>query len=325
MLNEIDLSRADLNLLVLFEAVIEARHVGRAAQRLHLSASAVSHGLGRLRAMLGDPLFLRTPKGVVPTERAVELERPIADILASVRSVIEIAEPFNPARSRRRFKIGAPDGISAVFLMPLLQVLKRAAPNIDISVRQLLPRQDEQNIEAAWRDALSDLEARSMDVAILPIGDVPARFMRQPLYEEDFVAATCVGHEFARDTSLKSYLAQDHLVVSHSGDPIGFVDSILAKRGHTRRIALTVPNFMFALSVLSETNLVSALPRNFVTAHGKRFGIVATKMPIDLPRFRLNLIAPNVAMKDTGLAWLVKAIRQASVNLPNSGKRKTSR
>ena len=70
MLNQIDLSRIDLNLLVLFEIVFQERHVGRSAERLHLSPSAISHGLGRLRTLLGDPLFLKTPKGVVPTERA---------------------------------------------------------------------------------------------------------------------------------------------------------------------------------------------------------------------------------------------------------------
>jgi DNA-binding transcriptional LysR family regulator len=82
MLNEIDLSRADLNLLVLFEEVMRERNVGRAASRLNLTASAVSHGLGRLRRLLNDPLFLRTPKGVVPTQRAEELAEPIAEILA---------------------------------------------------------------------------------------------------------------------------------------------------------------------------------------------------------------------------------------------------
>src|SRR5688572_21167492 len=102
MLNEIDLSRADLNLLVLFEAVLEERHVGRAAERLHLTASAVSHGLSRLRRLLHDPLFLRTPKGVVPTARATELAAPIADVMARVRGVISTAAPFDPATSTRR-------------------------------------------------------------------------------------------------------------------------------------------------------------------------------------------------------------------------------
>src|SRR3954468_4613468 len=114
MLNKIDLSRANLNLLVLFEVVLAERNVGRAAQRLKLTPSAVSHGLGRLRRLLNDPLFLRTPKGVVPTARASELAAPIADALARVRSVISSAEPFDPATSTRRFAIGAPDAISAV-------------------------------------------------------------------------------------------------------------------------------------------------------------------------------------------------------------------
>jgi DNA-binding transcriptional LysR family regulator len=87
MMNEIDLSRADLNLLVLFEVVFDERHVGRAGERLNLSPSAVSHGLGRLRRLLNDPLFLKTPKGVVPTERALDLETPIREILTRIRSV----------------------------------------------------------------------------------------------------------------------------------------------------------------------------------------------------------------------------------------------
>src|SRR5881396_3972647 len=98
MLNQINLARADLNLLTLFEAVLSECHVGRAAMRLNLTPSAVSHGLGRLRRLLNDPLFLRTPKGVVPTARATALAEPIADILARVRRVVATAEPFDAAR-----------------------------------------------------------------------------------------------------------------------------------------------------------------------------------------------------------------------------------
>src|SRR3954469_17103581 len=99
MLNDIDLSRIDLNLLSLFEVVYRERHVGRAGARLNLSPSAVSHGLGRLRQLFHDPLFVRHPKGVVPTERAEAIAAPIAEILRQVRSVIEGAEPFEPARA----------------------------------------------------------------------------------------------------------------------------------------------------------------------------------------------------------------------------------
>jgi DNA-binding transcriptional LysR family regulator len=139
MLKSAHLARADLNLLVLFDAVFEARHVGRAAARLNLTPSAVSHGLGRLRRLLNDPLFLRTPKGVVPTARATELAEPIADILARARSIVAAAEPFDAARSRRRFTLGAPDALAAVFLPPLLAGLRESAPGVDLGVRQVLP------------------------------------------------------------------------------------------------------------------------------------------------------------------------------------------
>ena len=312
MLNETDLSRADLNLLVLFEAVLEECHVGRAADRMNLTPSAVSHGLGRLRRLLNDPLFLRTPSGVVPTARATELAAPIAEILARVRSVVSTAEPFDPARSTRRFTIAAPDGVSAVFLPPLLATLREKAPGIDISVRQLLPVPGEMSPERAWRSAFTELEARAMDIAIIPSDDIPARFHLQTLYEEDFVIAMRAGHPFAEAPSLDRYCQMQHLVVSLTGDAHGFVDEILAKQGHSRRIALTVPNFMFALAVIAETDLISALPRRFAAMHAPRFGVVRLEAPLPLRRFRLNAVAPKVALMDMGLTWLFEVLGTAA-------------
>src|SRR5215831_13175112 len=125
MLSSVDLVNADLKLFVLFDTVLHERHVGRAADRLNLTPSAVSHGLGRLRRLLNDPLFLKTPKGVVPTARAVQLSAPIADVLARARSVVGAAGLFDPAKSTRRFTVGAPDAAAAVFLTPLLSELRR--------------------------------------------------------------------------------------------------------------------------------------------------------------------------------------------------------
>jgi DNA-binding transcriptional LysR family regulator len=304
MLNVIDLSRTDLNLLVLFEVVLHERHVGRAAARLNLTPSAVSHGLGRLRRLLDDPVFLRTPKGVVPTARALELAAPIAEILARVRGVVATAKPFDPARSTRRFTIGAPDGVSAVFLPPLLAELRHGAPRIDIGIRQLLPAQGETLPERAWRSAFADLEARGMDLAVIPSGPIPARFHARALYDEDFVVAVRAGHPLAADPTLDRYCAMQHLVVSLTGDPHGFVDGALADQGRSRRVALTVPNFIFALSVVAETDLVSALPRRLVAMHAARFGVVALEAPMPLPRFRLTAVIPKPALLDAGLAWL---------------------
>lgn len=311
MLNQIDLSRTDLNLLVLFETVMQELHVGRSAQRLNLSPSAVSHGLGRLRVLLGDPLFLRTPKGVVPTDRAEELNAPIADILARVRGVVASAEPFDPARSTRRFTIGAPDGVSAIFLPPLLQKLQLSAPGVAVSIRQLLPRLGATDPVPAWQDAVAELEARAMDVAVIPNDSFPARFVHRLLYREDFVIAARAGHPFLSEPSLQNYCASQHLVVSHTGDPHGFVDNFLATQGMSRRVALTVPNFMFALVMLAGSDLISALPRRFVATHGARLGIVFVDPPASFGHFNINVVIPRVALKDTGLAWLVSQLEMA--------------
>lgn len=308
MLNEIDLSRADLNLLVLFSAVLEERHVGRTAERLNLSPSAVSHGLGRLRRMLNDPLFLRTPKGVIPTDRALELQEPVADLLARAKSLLATALPFDPATSTRSFTVGAPDAVSAVFLPALLAHLRLLAPSIDVRIRQTLPGAGDARPERAWRPSFAELEARAMDIAIIPSDDVPARFHARLLYDEDFVVAMRAGHALGPAPGLDEYCAASHLVVSMTGDPEGFVDAALAERGRSRRIALTVPNFMLAMAMLAETDLVSALPRRLVEKHGRRFGLVGAEAPLELPRFRLNAVATKAAMMDLGVAWLLNLL-----------------
>src|SRR5688500_14640732 len=172
MLKKTNLAHIDLNLLVLFEAVLEERHVGRAAARMHVSPSAVSHGLSRLRRLMHDPLFLRQPKGVVPSERARQLAGPVAEILERARQVMASAEQFDPGRSVRRFVIGAPDAISAVILPALLAQLRREAPGIDLGVR---------NLVGQFEAALVDLDERTLDVALLPLLDVPARFVSRRL------------------------------------------------------------------------------------------------------------------------------------------------
>ena len=192
MLHEIDLSRIDLNLLVLFEAVFRTRHVGLAGERLKLSPSAVSHGLGRLRRTFNDPLFLKHPKGVVPTTRADELAAPIAQILEQARVVFGSADAFDPLRSTRRFTIGAPDGIAAVALPPVLADLRAAAPGVDIGVRDLQPA-----------ETLQALDARHVDVALYPLEDLPARFEGRLLYEEDFVIAARKGHTLGKKPTLE--------------------------------------------------------------------------------------------------------------------------
>jgi DNA-binding transcriptional LysR family regulator len=306
MMHQIDLSRTDLNLLVLYEAVMDERHVGRAATRLSLSPSAVSHGLGRLRTQLNDPLFLKTPRGVVPTDRALSLAEPIGDILSRVRSVVATSEPFDPATSQRRFVIASPDATSVVPLAPLLADLAVTAPGIDIGTRQIMPDVSQAR---PWDPAFRALDARQVDLAAITFSSIPSRFVGRPLYTEDFVVAARKGHPFLADPSIDAYCAASHVVVSTTGDTGTFVGEMLSAQGRSRRVQLTVPHFIVAVSVIAETDLIASLPRRTLERYARRFGIVGVPPPFDQgPPSVIQLVAPRVAMADTGLAWLVERI-----------------
>jgi DNA-binding transcriptional LysR family regulator len=300
MLNETPLSRIDLNLLVLFEVVLAEGHVGRAAKRLSLSPSAVSHGLRRLRELLNDPLFLKHPKGIVPTERATALAAPIAAILAQVRNVVATADPFDPKTSTRRFRVGAPDAALAVILPPLLARIRASAPNVDVAVQHLQV--------APWSEAFDVLDARGVDVAIIPLADVPARFVTRALYGEDFVVAMRADHPLRTGLTLKRYCEALHVLVSPIGDARGHVDRALAERGMARRVMLTVPNFMLALTAIADTDLLCAVPRNFLAAQAQRFRLVSAELPLNLGDDPLRAVAPKVALADGGVAWFVDAL-----------------
>jgi DNA-binding transcriptional LysR family regulator len=311
MLHEIDLGRVDLNLLVLFEAVFEERHVGRAAQRLHLSPSAVSHGVGRLRRALHDPVFLKHPKGVVPTARAAELAVPIADILARVREVVGIALPFAPRTSTRRFAIGAPDAIATVVLPPVLAAVRREAPGVIVNVTEVEPGA-----------TLAALDARTIDVACYPLDELPARFEARPLYDEDFVIAAREGHPLGKKPSLERYAAAQHVLVSPTGAARGFMDDVLAEHGLQRRIALTVPTFLWALTVLAGGDLVATLPRTLVRAHGARFGVAALEPPLPFGATRVRAVATRAAMTDAGVAWLMELVAREAPRPHRAGRTK---
>jgi DNA-binding transcriptional LysR family regulator len=311
MLNKINLARIDLNLLALFEVIFSERHVGRAAMRLSLTPSAVSHGLSRLRRLLNDPLFLRVPKGVMPTARAMTLAGPIADVLARARNVLAAAEPFDPARSKRRFIIGAPDGLLPVFLSPLLTRLQHRAPGIDIGLRQLLPPSGGQSVERAWLPALAELERGAMDIAVAPIDRAPPRFVTRLLYDEDFVAVAQKRHPFALKPTLQRFCEARHLVVSMTADPRGFLDEELARNGMSRHVALTVPDFGAALATIADTDLIAAMPRRFVAMHAARFGVVAREVPLRLRKFSIRATVPRVALMDAGLSWLFDELCEA--------------
>ena len=308
MLKPAQLARIDLSLLVMFHTVLEEGHVGRAAQRLNLTPSAVSHGLRRLRRLLHDPLFLKTPSGVKPTDRARALAGPVAEVLTRVENIVSAAGPFDPKTAQRCFTIGAPDALAAIFLGPFVARLAREAPSIDIRLLQLMPQHHGRPTSQVWQTTLMELDAQRLDVAVLPIGPPPPRFAERLLFEEDFVVAMRKGHPLARKLSLATYLAAQHMLVSAIGDAVGVVDAKLAEKGHSRRVALTVPNFMMALVQLAESDLVATLPRHLVKRHATRFNLVTCPVPLPWTPDPVRVVSSRAAMADAGIAWLFETM-----------------
>lgn len=310
MLNQIDLSRTDLNLLVLFETVLREQHVGRAASALNLSPSAVSHGLGRLRRLLNDPLFLRTPRGVIPTDRALELAPRIAEVLAGVRAVLQEAAPFDPATSTRRFRLGVGDAFLCTAGPTLAARLASLAPDVGVSVLHILPSFRQSLDEGPWDHVLAMLESRELDVAILPWLTGPARFATRPVPggEDRLIAATRADHPYARDPTLDTYCRARHLVVSIRGDPVAATDTVLAGLGRSRHVSMTAPNFTSALFLAAESDLVVSLPQSLVATHGARFGLVGTPLPFDVASSAVLSVTTRAALQDSGVAWLVDLV-----------------
>jgi DNA-binding transcriptional LysR family regulator len=300
MLHETDLSRVDLNLLVLFEAIMRERHVGRAAQALNLSPSAVSHGLERLRRTLNDPLFIKHPKGMNPTARALELAGPIEEALGRVRAVVEAAHPFAPERSRRRFLLGMPDAVAAVVATPLLRAVAQAAPGVDLGVVSWMPQ-----------DQWEVLDGHEVDVVIGPIDAVPARFETLDLYEERFVIVGAAGHPWLEDPKLDAYCAARHVLVSATGDPSGLVDRLLAAQGLRRRVALTAPSFVFALAAVAQSDLLAALPGAMVARFAPALGLGVAPAPIEIEASQIAAVVPRPALRDPGVAWLLGLLGRA--------------
>lgn len=325
VLKPAQLVRVDFSLLVLFNTVLEEGHVARAADRLNLTPSAVSHGLRRLRQMLNDPLFLKIPNGVKPTDRALALATPVAEVLSRVDGIVAGDRTFDPKTAQRSFAIGAPDAIAAVFLSPLLERLTQTAPHIDIRLLQLMPQHYGKPTNQVWHTTLTELDARRLDLAVLPIGPLPPRFVDRLLFEEDFVVAVRARNPLARKLTRETYLAASHMLVSSIGDAHGVVDVKLAEMGRARRVALTVPNFMLALSQLADSDLVATLPRHLVARHAKRFDLVALPIPLSWTVDPIRAVATKVAMADAGIAWIFDTLSECVAVKSQSSLRKNGR
>jgi DNA-binding transcriptional LysR family regulator len=291
------LSSIDLNLLVVLDAVLKDQSVQRAAERLALTPSAVSHALRRLRELVGDPLLVRTPAGLVATARAQRLAEPLADALAQLRGLLDDDSAFAPATASRAFAVASADLAQLVLLPPLLRELARVAPQLRLLVRP--PR----------ADPFAALASGALDLAFGVFSDAPAGFRCQTVFRDQLVCMMRRDHAAAAaPLSLDRYLGLSHLSVAPGGTRGSFVDDALERLGHKRRIAVVLPHFLVSATVVAETELVAAVPsrlaRHFVTI----LPLAVQPLPFAVEPFAIAQMWHERVHQDPAHAWLRRLI-----------------
>lgn len=267
-----NLRRLDLNLLVVFDAMMTDRNVTRAAARIGLSQPAMSNALNRLRAFFKDELFLRGPDGMRPTPRAMDLAPAVHQALGAIDAALDPVT-FDPRTAQRTIRIDTNDYVVATYLPRLMALLAREAPGIDLRISPQTGR------------TMERLDAQEIDFGISAYGDVPDRFEIEQIDEEVYVVLMRKRHPLvAANMTLSSYAAATHVLVSPRGDTRGFVDTALAEKGLTRRIALTVNQFSVVGPIIAATNLVVTIPKRIADQMVPAFGLIQKPSPVPGPK-----------------------------------------
>lgn len=272
----------DLNLLVVFDAVMQERNVTRAGSRLGLSQPAMSHALTRLRHMLKDDLFVRTPKGMVPTPRAEQLALPVRAALDGLQHSLEPSQ-FDPSIATRNFRVAVDEYAAVVLVGALTARITKAAPGMTLEFR-LSGNLDIPNV----------LDRGELDLAIGAFVDQGERFSHQPLLQDEFVLVMRKNHPAAIDSnlSIENFAALPHLEIASIHYATDFVDQALARRKLTRRIALRAP-VLSAVRILLASDMVSIFRRRTAEELTRYRPLVIRPLPHSSPIMETAMIWPR--------------------------------
>ncbi len=303
-IDEIELRRLDLTVLLVFLNLMRFRKASDVADHMGLTQSSISHSIKRLRDAFGDPLFLRTPKGMEPTAVAIGLEPNLRRVVETLAQAISGPLAFDPAVSTETVRIGAYDNEMTTLVPSLLQRVRAQAPGMRVSILPL-----------GRRPAIDALEQGEIDFALGFAWNLPRSIRKVDLYDESYRVVMRRDHPLTRNTlDLRAYLDAEHLVVSPRGDHVGIVDEELGKLGHTRRVIMAVPQFLPALAIVSNTDLVATLPARLVARQSERYGLAARETPLSIRSFTVSALLhernANSPMHDWILAGL-KSIASA--------------
>jgi DNA-binding transcriptional LysR family regulator len=293
----------DLNLLIVFDAVMQERSVTRAGSRIGLSQPAMSHALNRLRYMLKDELFVRTPDGMAPTPRAETLAQPLRNALSEMQLALE-PTAFDPAASDRRFSLAVNNYAAVVLAPPLVAAVSAAAPAVRLDLRP-----------SGTLDIVERLDRGDLDLTLGGIDKPGERFATAPLLEDPFVMVMRRGHPASkRKLSAAAFAALPHLEISSSLEDTGFIDHWLAGRGLVRRIALRAP-YLSAPTILVQSDLVATLSLRIAQELVRNHPLQFCKPPFDSPNVRTAMLWHRRLDRHPAHHWLREIILSVSKSL----------
>jgi len=288
-----NISALDLNLLVALEALLEEASVTHAAQRISISQPAMSHALKRLRALLGDPLLVRIGTHMQRTTRGEALRYPVKDALARVRDLL-VSANFDPAVSTRTFRIFVADNASDLLLPVLLRRLQEEAPHVSIRV------------QPSRGNILDPFElARSIDVAIACTPHFFKGFYQQRLFTDRDACAVRRGNPIVKKiSSPEEFLKARHVAVVGRDSGEDPVDTWLREEGLARNVMLTVPHYLQALHVASQSDLIAVIPERLIRIYGEAIDVGVAAVPLEVGTFDEFLLHPAASHHDAGCLWL---------------------
>lgn len=278
----------DLNLLRLFDAVMAEGSLTRAARTLSMTQPALSHALKRLHQAVGEDLFTRTAQGMKPTPHALALWPQVRSALATLRQALA-PEAFDPQQDAVSFNLALADATAALLAPALVAAIERERALVNLRFVPLGTRDPRRLIEQGEADLAVGYFPEVIPALRAQGPDATLRHAR--LYDTEYVCAMRRDHPLAREPlTLEAFCAAHHLLVSFTGRPHGFVDQALAALGHSRRIVLTVNQFFTAGQVVTQSDLLTVLPRRFLPATGLQAGLAVQELPFALGRVQVEML-----------------------------------
>ena len=300
--------RIDLNLLEYLDILLRERNVTKAASHLGLSQPAMSNGLGRLRVMFDDPLLVRTSDGMTPTERALELQPVIREVLARVDKAVQPQAAFDAATAERFFRIMATDYAESTIFPPILQRLREAAPGITLDI--MTPSDV----------SFLDVEQGKVDMVINRFDSIPQSFHQKTIWEDDFACLFSIDNPIRNNFTLDSYLRAQHVWVSKTGmgvgvgmnpddvQRLGWVDEALNRIDKQRRISVFTRHYQAAMLMAEQNDLIATIPSKAAKLQVHNPRVVVEKPPFEIPPIELKMAWSPLLQNNPAHQWMRRLI-----------------